>query len=81
MTNQLQKDIKTALSWKAFLPYEKTRHQDNEAFKRLECYINKDIDLYCKMEMKHIIEEALTNERTAIGQSVLKQLLNNIGEI
>ena len=79
--NQLQKDIKIALSWKAFLPYEKTRHQDNEAFKRLEWYINKDIDIYCKMEMKQIIKEALANERTEIGKNVLKQLLNNIGEI
>ena len=80
MTNQLQKDIKTALSWKAFLPYEKTRHQDNEAFKRLEWYINKDIDIYCKMEMRAIIKEALARERTDIGKMVLKQLLNNIGE-
>jgi len=76
--NQLQKDIKTALSWKAFLPYEKTRHQDNEAFKRLEWYINQDIDIYCKMEMKQIIKEALQNERTQIGQNVLKQLLESI---
>ena len=78
MTNQLQKDIKTALSWKAFLPYEKTTHQDNKTFKRLECYINKDIDIYCKMEMRAIIKEALQNERTQIGQNVLKQLLENI---
>ena len=76
--NQLQKDIKTALSWKAFLPYEKTRHQDNEAFKRLEWYINQDIDIYCKMEMKQIIKEALQNERTQIGRNVLKQLLNSL---
>ena len=27
------------------------------------------------------IKEALANERTHIGQNVLKQLLNNIGEI
>ena len=78
MTNQLQKDIKTALSWKAFLPYEKTRHQDNEAFKRLEWYINNDIDIYCKMEMRAIIKEALARERTDIGKSVLKQLLEAI---
>jgi len=76
--NQLQKDIKTALSWKAFLPYEKTRHQDNEAFKRLEWYINKDIDLYCKLEMQNIIKESLSRERTDIGKSVLKQLLRQI---
>lgn len=78
MTSQLQKDIKTALSWKAFLPYEKTRHQDNEAFKRLEWYINNDIDIYCKMEMRTIIKEALANERTHMGQNVLKQLLESI---
>jgi len=78
MTNQLQKDIKTALSWKAFIPYEKTTHQDNEAFKRLEWYINKDIDLYCKMEMRAIIKEALQNERTEIGKNVLKQLMRNL---
>ena len=76
--NQLQKDIKTALSWKAFLPYEKTTHHDNKTFKRLECYINKDIDLYCKLEMKQIIKEALARERTDIGKSVLKQLLESI---
>jgi len=76
--NQLQKDIKTALSWKAFLPYEKTRHQDNEAFKRLEWYINKDIDIYCKLEMKQIIKEALANERTEIGKNVLRQLMRNL---
>ena len=76
--NQLQKDIKTALSWKQWQPWEKTRHQDQQAFNRLECYIKKDIQIYCKMEMKHIIEEALTNERTAIGQSVLKQLLQSL---
>ena len=76
--NQLQKDIKTALSWKAFLPYEKTTHQDNKTFKRLEWYINNDIDLYCKMEMRAIIKEALANERTQIGQNVLKQLLEAI---
>lgn len=76
--NQLQKDIKTALSWKAFLPYERTTHQDNKTFKRLEWYINNDIDLYCKMEMQAIIKEALQNERTQIGQNVLKQLLESI---
>lgn len=76
--NQLQKDIKTALSWKAFLPYEKTTHQDNKTFKRLECYINNDIDIYCKLEMKQIIKEALARERTDIGKSVLKQLLESI---
>ena len=76
--SQLQKDIKTALSWKAFLPYEKTRHQDNEAFKRLEWYINKDIDIYCKLEMKQIIKEALANERTEIGKNVLRQLMRNL---
>ena len=76
--NQLQKDIKTALSWKAFIPYEKTRHQDNEAFKRLEWYINKDIDIYCKLEMRAIIKEALARERTDIGKSVLKQLMESI---
>lgn len=76
--NQLQKDIKTALSWKAFLPYEKITHQDNKTFKRLECYINKDIDLYCKMEMRAIIKEALANERTHMGQNVLKQLMRNL---
>lgn len=78
MTSQLQKDIKTALSWKAFLPYEKTTHQDNKAFKRLECYINKDMDIYCKLEMRAIIKEALQNERTHIGQNVLKQLMRNL---
>ena len=76
--NQLQKDIKTALSWKAFIPYEKTRHQDNEAFKRLEWYINNDIDIYCKLEMRAIIKESLARERTDIGKSVLKQLLESI---
>ena len=30
--------------------------------------------------IKHTITEAYQNERTAIGKSVLKQLLNNIGE-
>ena len=31
--------------------------------------------------IKHIIKEAYETERTHIGKSVLKQLLNNIGEI
>ena len=31
--------------------------------------------------IKQVIKEAYHNERTQLGQSVLKQLLNNIGEI
>lgn len=32
-------------------------------------------------QIKNIINEMYNNERTYIGKSVLKQLLNNIGEI
>ena len=73
--NQFQKDIKTALSWKSWVPYEKTHRQDVEAFKRLQRYIiNDDIQFYCRLEMQQIINEAIKNERTELGKSVLKQL-------
>lgn len=78
MTNQLQKDIKTALSWKSYLPYEKTYKQDNETYKRLEQYMKGDLDIYWKMEMKTILKEAIKNERTELGRSVLKQLLESL---
>ena len=42
--NQLQKDIKIALSWFSFLPIEKMTIHDSEAFKRLECYMEKDLE-------------------------------------
>ena len=32
-------------------------------------------------QIKHTIKEAYETERTSLGKSVLKQLLNNIGEI
>ena len=32
-------------------------------------------------QIKNTIKEAYQNERTSLGKSVLKQLLNNIGEI
>jgi len=32
-------------------------------------------------QIKDTIKEAYQNERTSLGKSVLKQLLNNIGEI
>lgn len=76
--NQLQKDIKTALSWKQWQPWEKTTHQDQLAFQRLECYIKKDIQIYCKMEIEKIIQEAINTERTQMGRNVLKQLLEAI---
>ena len=77
--NQLQKDLKTALSWKAYLPYEKTYKQDNEAFNRLEYYMKGDLDYYWKLEMKQVLTEAINNERTELGKSVLKQLYDSLG--
>lgn len=111
MTNQLQKDIKTALSWYQYLPQHQVRHQDVKSFHRLECYINKEnTDSYPELhrlaekynfqiedlpdileeyiltdnnviEQKNIeytIKEAYENERTQLGRSVLKQLLEKI---
>ena len=59
-----------------------------EAFAIVDTYIQADIicnrlnKLYDEnKQIKHTIQEAYETERTAIGRSVLKQLLNNIGEI
>ena len=79
MPNQLQKDIKTALGWLKYAPYEINRNsENNQAYRRLKYYVNEDVQIYCKMEMKALINEALTRERTEIGKSVLKQLLERI---
>lgn len=40
--NQLKEDIKIALSWYKWVPWEKQRHADVKAFRRLECYMKKD---------------------------------------
>lgn len=40
--NQLQKDIKVALSWRGFIPLKDCYVEDKKAFKRLEYYMNHD---------------------------------------
>ena len=72
--NQLQKDIKTALAW---CPYK--NDNDRMTAERLNQYAEGDLDYYWKLEMHNIIKNAIQVERTAIGQSVLKQLLEQVG--
>ena len=48
--NQLQKDIQVALSWKAYLPYEKTYTEDNQAFERLNQYRQIDSETCPKLQ-------------------------------
>lgn len=76
MTNQLQKDIKTMLTIYEQQPL--TKQTENGAYKRLKWYINEDIQIYCKMEMKQLLKEAIQNERTELGKSVLKQILEQL---
>ena len=42
--NQLQKDIKVALSWFPYVPYGECYKEDSEAFKRLEQYMMEDLN-------------------------------------
>lgn len=56
---------------------------ENEKLKK-DCSNLIDDNTEYVSEMNHIkqvIKEAYNNERTQLGKSVLKQLLNNIGEI
>lgn len=46
----------------------------------LEEYILIDNEVIEQKNIENLIKEALANERTQIGQSVLKQLLNRIEE-
>lgn len=42
--NQLQKDIRVALSWFSFIPSDEAYEEDLEALKRLQLYYEKDLD-------------------------------------
>ena len=53
------------------LQFELKECRDNKLFSRRE--LEKENE-----RIKHIIKEAYNNERTKLGQSVLKQLINNI---
>lgn len=79
MTNQLQKDIQTALTWFKALPFEQTHGntKDVQAHNRLKQYSKGDYD-YCKMEMRTLLENAYENERTSIGKNTIRQLLEAI---
>ena len=41
--NQLQKDIRLALSWFSFIPSDKAYEEDLEVLKRLQLYSEKDL--------------------------------------
>jgi hypothetical protein len=41
--NQLQKDIRVAISWFSFIPSEEAYSEDLEALKRLQLYLEKDL--------------------------------------
>ena len=64
-------------------------HEENERLKKERNHFERKKTEYltewntCRIqntELKNIIQEAYTNERTAIGRNVLKQLINNIEE-
>ena len=38
-----------------------------------------NLDYYWKLEIKNILKEAIKNERTDLGKSVLTQLYNSLG--
>ena len=78
--NQLQKDIETLLKIADKNPDLLTEFE-YDAIDRLKWYVHEDIRIYCRIEMRALLESALATERTNIGKNVLKQLLNNIGEI
>ena len=54
--------------------------EDNQHYQKLLHLIANKVEnlLEENQQIKHTIQEAYNNERTALGRSVLKQLINNM---